>query len=792
MSNLNNSELVIKNSDHPSLDDDIEILNKQIITTNNNREIITQLNNNYSVLSFYNNFLIKNWISEFIKSIGYTISKGFNYLFFCKKKGNITSTTLTDSTASTASTSSTALFDSTLLQNDGIKKFKQSKKCFYCNSMFGISLYRSHCRTCGNSFCDQHSNFYNNVNGYAGLQRTCLDCNNKIKQQELDIRSKYRDQQILKFICCGNITTFEEIEDSFRDKALRITNMSIHVLTRIPTIGGVPALIIASADLVTKYGHYGIASLLLRNEILEIADIMRELNNVVFEPDTCDDAGEKNASGGGEKNASGGDEKNSCASKEKKQIHDIVGGLYYLFCQKRGERGNDPTFEAKQHFVVKPEVEIKSEVEVNPEVDVFENDNYNLVPSEFLQNIIDIAPFALNIAYLSTAEEMARLLRLLNYSLLFVNLYSQVEEPVFYLAISKNKTAIIGVRGTNSVHDALTNLKAKPELFTVGGKDYYTHGGMMRASVWLYNEIKSCLTILNANNYKLILTGHSYAAGVVCLLTTLIKEGGYKGQVECFAFATPAIADNNLCEKLNSDITTIILHNDIIPRFTPHSTRKLYIEVSKFEYKHLLEQDMVAYKKKISSVWAPKTRIDSGGVLPHIAELEQKSIIPIISNNIELDDSDDDDDDEYDFVNLPPRLYPMGNIIHIWKIYGIYKASFVDRHFPSLKQIELFSDCISDHSCASYMECLKSSLKPGTTFPQPWMPFCNATVCATCFANFSWNSTSLSKAQNNLDKHVCHYCGLLVCESCSKTRSPIIKYNINVPVRICDKCVHSI
>ena len=86
------------------------------------------------------------------------------------------------------------------------------------------------------------------------------------------------------------------------------------------------------ADLCRKYGVYGIASLALRNDFIEAIEIIRTLTGEVCMPD------------------------GSCSSLsalwlqvDDVDMTDLSAGMWYFLAHKRGERGNDPEAEAREH-----------------------------------------------------------------------------------------------------------------------------------------------------------------------------------------------------------------------------------------------------------------------------------------------------------------------------------------------------------------------------------------------------------------------------------------------------------
>jgi hypothetical protein len=59
-----------------------------------------------------------------------------------------------------------------------------------------------------------------------------------------------------------------------------------------------------------------------------------------------------------------------------------------------------------------------------------------------------------------------------------------------------------------------------------------------------------------------------------------------------------------------------------------------------------------------------------------------------------------------------------------------------------------------------------------------WQPDASASKCTKCGTVFGMFSS----------RHHCRNCGHVVCESCSKHRATIEKFNYKEPVRVCDSC----
>ncbi|CAN0569737.1 unnamed protein product, partial [Ectocarpus sp. 12 AP-2014] len=74
-------------------------------------------------------------------------------------------------------------------------------------------------------------------------------------------------------------------------------------------------------------------------------------------------------------------------------------------------------------------------------------------------------------------------------------------------------------------------------------------------------------------DFKIVILGHSLGGGVAALLGVLLKDA--IPDVRVVGFATPACADigvSRLCEGL---CTSVVLHDDVVPRVTPHAVRAL-------------------------------------------------------------------------------------------------------------------------------------------------------------------------------------------------------------------------
>lgn len=151
----------------------------------------------------------------------------------------------------------------------------------------------------------------------------------------------------------------------------------------------------------------------------------------------------------------------------------------------------------------------------------------------------------------------------------------------YYIAIDpKTKTALVGVKGTSSMTDMLTDCCAATvthELersFAAGDselKEIRCHEGILISSKRLAKDLETFVKDLFIPlEYKLLLCGHSLGAGAASLTAVLLRSRYpdliERDAVEVTAFASPPVLDHNSALASLSFITTIVNNSDIITR----------------------------------------------------------------------------------------------------------------------------------------------------------------------------------------------------------------------------------
>jgi hypothetical protein len=142
---------------------------------------------------------------------------------------------------------------------------------------------------------------------------------------------------------------------------------------------------------------------------------------------------------------------------------------------------------------------------------------------------------------------------------------------------------VLAFRGTCSLCDALTDLACEPAEVTLGGVLGTAHKGMLKAAerfgAALLPQVQAAVQELRSAGEEpsLLMTGHSLGAGVAALLTALwSSENRFpRLSLRCIAFACPQVLDERLATAQRSHTTSVIVGDDMVPRFSLASALEL-------------------------------------------------------------------------------------------------------------------------------------------------------------------------------------------------------------------------
>eukprot|EP00752_Nemacystus_decipiens_P001837 g1772.t1 len=455
-------------------------------------------------------------------------------------------------------------------------RFEMKPECRECQEPFGVTRYRHHCRHCGGSFCHEHAWHEHPIPklGLPAAQRVCTPCKHTLELEDWRERVEWRLERVDAYLEDRLIPYFDTGVDTVGDKALRVVDGAIYVAKSAP-LGTAVKVSVEVMDVLMKYGTAGVAGLVLRREFVEAVEVLKRLSGV--------------------------------DKKWPMSVHEMTAAMYYLLAQRRGERGSAPNAEHEAHA------------------------GLEVVSDEELSFLRRMSALPLHFAYTKTALELQVLCNNTGWSLVFHKPDSRFHQPAFsLLACRITMTAALVVRGTGSIQDVITDIQAMPVPFPAPRGDDSSGAeadgwsdlpptetvacsGMARAAEWLHREVVHQLIKLRREGHKIVILGHSLGGGVAALLGVLLKDA--IPDVRVVGFATPACADvgvSRLCEGL---CTSVVLHDDVVPRVTPHAVRALLKDLlcTKEGWVKHLYNDWDAVVGRAKGLWAPRWRTASVG-----------------------------------------------------------------------------------------------------------------------------------------------------------------------------------
>uniref|UniRef100_A0A804MLQ3 Fungal lipase-type domain-containing protein n=1 Tax=Zea mays TaxID=4577 RepID=A0A804MLQ3_MAIZE len=176
---------------------------------------------------------------------------------------------------------------------------------------------------------------------------------------------------------------------------------------------------------------------------------------------------------------------------------------------------------------------------------------------------------------------------------------SSILRPGYYIGIDpRAKLVILGIRGTHTVYDLVTDLIALSDK-KVSPKGFSTHFGTYEAARWYLRHelgiIRKCLE--KHKDYELRLVGHSLGGASAALLAIMLRkkskeELGFSPDIiSAVGFGTPPCISKEAAESCASYVSTVVLQDDIIPRLSAASLARLRNEILKTDWVSVLEKE---------------------------------------------------------------------------------------------------------------------------------------------------------------------------------------------------------
>ncbi|KAL9187576.1 hypothetical protein ACHAXT_001679 [Thalassiosira profunda] len=291
------------------------------------------------------------------------------------------------------------------------------------------------------------------------------------------------------------------------------------------------------------------------------------------------------------------------------------------------------------------------------------------VPNSLISSLLFYAPLALDFIYAECEVDMQLLAAQQGWRLVYASLDQNhhhahdrddkdaglggndhfSDKPASALfAHDEHKIACLSIRGTATIQDVVTDIRAMPVPFPQQQQEesqtsldkcdeeewtsvFRGNGlalcGMAGAAMNLFRETADSLLYLALRGYKIRIVGHSLGGGVAALLGILllrhferqdtapskpvdITEDGF---VRVFSYGTPSCVDAKLADhpRTLTLVTSVVMHDDVVPRLTPTSVRGLLkhlLYVRETWVKTHLSDDLNAITERAYHVWPTRLR----------------------------------------------------------------------------------------------------------------------------------------------------------------------------------------
>lgn len=272
----------------------------------------------------------------------------------------------------------------------------------------------------------------------------------------------------------------------------------------------------------------------------------------------------------------------------------------------------------------------------------------------------------------------------------------------------KSKKAIIGLKGTSTLADALTDLVAVPkdhcchfhashDAKASDENNLVCHEGIHTAALWMADDIQETIeNVFIPLKYKILITGHSLGAGTACLLGMELRARIPTFRKNCtdlrvLAFATPAVVSYSASKACAPFITSVVNNSDIVPRASISNL----IVMNKLVLKVNEKLDKKGHKL---DTWSSLHK--------YYKEEVAKVDDDLLLSKAELDEWFNETHSAPE--NDPDHLYVPGRCVVLWdkgeNDNGEIGGIVTDCGMKMLRQIELNSTMVTDHFCTGYRD----------------------------------------------------------------------------------------
>lgn len=496
--------------------------------------------------------------------------------------------------------------------------WRRAETCNICSAVFGPTRLRHHCRQCGNSYCQSHSSMTHPLPhlGYLPTvpERVCDECKRMLLTQDLAERVAWRQARARDFLQGHLIPYFETGVDTMEQALLRVTKAALQMAKTIP-LGAQATVAVETVDVLRKHGLNGIYTIMLRQEFLAAADLLRKalgINRTAW----------------------------------PLSVHELSAAIFYAIAQHRALRGINPEKEEWDHRVTTSDEEVPLPHKNNlpervpsttPSFSDIDGDAVcKHVSDDTLSSLIFYAPIALNFIYVEKQVDMQLLAAQQGWRLVYAHLEQEVgfkdcDRPASALFVHEaQKVACLAIRGTATIHDIVTDIRQIPVPFpneieqateqgwtTVSRGQGLAVSGMAGAAANLFREHIDSLLSFAKEGFRIRLTGHSLGGSVAAMLGVLLLPCLESLELEdaislrVYTYGSASCVDTNLAKFMESFVVSVVHHDDVVPRLTPISCRDLLkhlLHIRETWVKEHFENDLRAVTERARTAWAPRWR----------------------------------------------------------------------------------------------------------------------------------------------------------------------------------------
>ena len=222
------------------------------------------------------------------------------------------------------------------------------------------------------------------------------------------------------------------------------------------------------------------------------------------------------------------------------------------------------------------------------------------------------------------------------HELVYAEIRSQPGKPANFLALRRDQPSnsqhlevLIGVRGTKSIADALTDMLCDVDDYR-GGK---AHKFILESGKFLVEKHRDLLDKLlkesGKKKLKITLVGHSLGAGAASIAGIELNDDP-RFDVEVIGFGCPALLSKELAEQ-NSFIQTVVNDSDVIPRTSAIAIVNLILNVKEFDWTKYMQRDV---SQSVAEIQRVQPVIFNDMIVGKIREIVQPMLDDFISKSV--------------------------------------------------------------------------------------------------------------------------------------------------------------